>query len=205
MAYPDLSDQNFIIHAYLIDLELAGTTYYFSDLDMDYAFNSGVGVNTYQSLGNLLDIGRLQADINPGEVATSIVVSGLDPASGTDLKTIALQNNAKGGNVLIHRGISNVSLDDMRNNTKFFRAYKGVVRNINFAESFPQIGTDHTDTVIFELSNLFGVKRTETRGRRTNPDDFNDFYRFTKGLLRDPIMDRVSALNGKKFAFGKTG
>lgn len=205
MAYPDLSDQNFLIHAYLIDLELAGTTYYFSDLDMDYDYDSGSGTNTYQSLGNLLDVGRIEADINPGEVATSIIVSGLDPASGTDLKTIALQNNAKGGNVLITRGLSNVSHNIMRNSNQFYPTYKGVVRNINFAESFPQIGTDHTDTVIFECSNLFGVKRQETRGRRTNPDDFNDYYRFTKGLLRDPIMDRVSALNGKKFAFGKTG
>jgi len=67
------------------------------------------------------------------------------------------------------------------------------------------MGGDHTDTIIFELSNLFGVKRTESRGRKTNPDDFNDYYRFTLGLSRDPIMDRVSALNGKKFAFGKTG
>jgi len=205
MAYPDFSDQNNLVHAYLIDIQLAGTTYYLSDLDYNFSYNSGSGSNTYQSLGNLMDVGRLEADINPGEVATSIIISGLDPATGTDLKTIALQSNAKGGDVVITRGISNVSIVDMTDNTKFFPAYKGVVRNINFAESFPQSGTDHTDTVIFECSNLFGVKRTETKGRRTNPDDFNDYYRFTKGLLRDPIMDRVSALNGKKFAFGKTG
>ena len=205
MAYPDLSSFDHLYHAYLIDLDLAGTTYYMSDLPTDVSYDSGSGSNTYQSLGNLMDVGQLEADINPGEVATSIIVSGLDPSSGNDLKTIALGSQAKGGNVIITRGLSSVSTADIGTNGKFYPAYMGVVRNINFAESFPQMGKDHTDTVIFELSNLFGVKRTESRGRKTNPDDFNDYTRFTLGLNRDPIMDRVSALNGKKFAFGNTG
>lgn len=205
MAYPDTSSFFQLYHAYLIDLELAGTTYYMSDLPTEISYDSGSGSNTYQSLGNLMDVGHLEADINPGEVATSIIVSGLDPSSGDDLKTIALGSQAKGGNVIITRGISDTSLYDIGANGKFYPAYKGVVRNINFAESFPQQGTEHTDTVIFEISNLFGVKRTESRGRKTNPDDFNDYYRYDLGLSRDPIMDRVSALNGKKWAFGKTG
>tara|TARA_R110000803_G_scaffold198709_1_gene262554 strand:- start:393 stop:1007 length:615 start_codon:yes stop_codon:yes gene_type:complete len=204
MAYPTLTGPN-LYHAYLIDLELAGTTYYMSDLPTDVSFDSGSGTNTYQGLGYLVDVGQLEADISPGEVATSIIVSGLDPSSGSNLKTIALQNNAKGGKVVITRGLSETSIADIGTSGKFYPAYRGVVRNINFSETFPQSGNDHTDTVIFELSNLFGVKRTESRGRKTNPDDFNDYYRFTLGLSRDPIMDRVSALNGKKFAFGKTG
>jgi hypothetical protein len=197
----------------LIDLELAGNTYYISDYvetgvgqtDNGIVYNSGNGDNTYQSLGNLMDVGPLEADINPGEVATSIIVSGIDPSSGADLKTIALGGQAKGGNVIITRGLSSTGLGNIVQSNLFYPAYKGVVRNINFAESFPQMGTDHTDTVIFECSNLFGVKRSESRGRKTNPDDFNDYYRFTKGLNRDAVMDRVSALNGKKWAFGKTG
>ena len=204
MAYPTLTGPH-LYHAYLIDINLAGTTYYMSDLPTDVSYNSGNGANTYQGLGNLVDVGQLEADISPGEVATSIIVSGLNPSSGADLKTIALQNNAKGGAVIITRGLSQDSLADIGANGRFYPAYVGVVRNINFAESFPQMGGDHTDTVIFQLSNLFGVKRTENRARKTNPDDFNDYYRFTLGLNRDPIMDRVSALNGKKFAFGKTG
>ena len=205
MAYPDLSTADHLYHAYLIDLELAGTTYYMSDLPTDVSYDSGGGSNTYQSLGNLMDVGPLEADINPGEVASSIIVSGLDPSSGSDLKTIALGSQAKGGNVIITRGLSETSIDDIGTSGKFYPAYKGVVRNINFAESFPEQGKEHTDTVIFEISNLFGVKRTETRSRKTNPDDFNDYYRFTLGFNRDPVMDRVSALNGKKWAFGKTG
>jgi hypothetical protein len=205
MAYPDLSTADHLYHAYLIDLELAGTTYYMSDLPTDVSYDSGSGSNTYQSLGNLMDVGPLEADINPGEVASSIIVSGLDPSSGSDLKTIALGSQAKGGNVIITRGLSETSIDDIGTSGKFYPAYKGVVRNINFAESFPEQGKEHTDTVIFEISNLFGVKRTETRSRKTNPDDFNDYYRFTLGFNRDPVMDRVSALNGKKWAFGKTG
>lgn len=205
MAYPDLSTADHLYHAYLIDLELAGTTYYMSDLPTDVSYDSGSGSNTYQSLGNLMDVGPLEADINPGEVASSIIVSGLDPSSGSDLKTIALGSQAKGGNVIITRGLSETSIDDIGTSGKFYPAYKGVVRNINFAESFPEQGKEHTDTVIFEISNLFGVKRSETRSRKTNPDDFNDYYRFTLGFNRDPVMDRVSALNGKKWAFGKTG
>jgi len=204
MAYPTLTGPH-LYHAYLIDISLAGTTYYMSDLPTDISYDSGNGANTYQGLGNLVDVGQLEADISPGEVATSIIVSGIIPDSGPNLKAIALQNDAKGGDAIITRGLSETSIGDIGSSGKFYPAYKGVVRNINFAESFPQMGGDHTDTIIFELSNLFGVKRTESRGRKTNPDDFNDYYRFTLGLSRDPIMDRVSALNGKKFAFGKTG
>jgi len=214
MTYPTFTSADTeLYHVYLVDLELAGTTYYMCDYPgakypggtQGITYNSGNGDNVYQSLGNLMDVGQLEADINPGEVATSIIVSGLDPSSGNDLKTIALGSQAKGGNAIITRGLSTVSLANIVASNSYYPAYKGVVRNINFAESFPQMGNDHTDTVIFELSNLFGIKRSESRGRKTNPDDFNDYYRFDLGLTRDPVMDRVSALNGKKWAFGKTG
>ena len=158
----DTSGDN-LFHAYLIDLEIAGTTYYISDLFTDYTYES----NLYQPLGELMNVGRITNDINPGENQSSIVVSGI------------------AGEV--------------------YTVYKGYVRNINFSETFPQVGVTHQDTVIFECSNLFGLKKNTPNGRRCNPDDWNDYTRFTLGYNYDKAMDDVPALNGQKFAFGRTG
>jgi hypothetical protein len=194
----DTSGDN-LFHAYLIDLEIADVTYYISDLYVDYTFEG----NVYQPLGELMGIGDIVADINPGENATSIVVSGI--AGDRDFKQLALAPKSKGGNVVIRRGLSPTSSEDIIENDKVYTVYRGFVRNINFAETFPQLGVDHDDTVIFECSNLFGLKKNTPKSRRCNPEDWNDYTRFTQGFNYDKTMDDVAALNGKKFAFGRTG
>jgi hypothetical protein len=165
----------------------------------DYTFEG----NVYQPLGELMNVGQITADINPGENATSIVVSGI--AGDRDFKQLALAPRSKGGNVVIRRGLSPTSSEDIVENDKVYTVYRGYVRNINFAETFPQLGVDHDDTVIFECSNLFGLKKNTPKCRRCNPDDWNDYTRFSLGYGYDKVMDNVAALNGKKFAFGRTG
>jgi hypothetical protein len=188
-----------LFHCYLIDIEIADTTYYISDLFRDYTYDG----NNYQPLGELMGVGQIIGDINPGENATSIVVSGI--AGDRDFKTLALAPKSKGGNVVIRRGLSPTSSADIVANDKVHTVYKGFVRNINFAESFPQMGVQHDDTVIFECSNLFGLKKNTPKTRRCNPDDFNDYTRFGLGFNYDRVMDNVAAISGKKFAFGRTG
>ena len=194
----DTSGDN-LFHAYLIDLEIAGVTYYISDLFTDFTYES----NLYQPLGELMNVGRITNDINPGENQSSIVVSGI--AGERDFKTLALSKKSKGGNVVIRRGLSPTSSADIIDNDKVYTVYKGYVRNINFSETFPQVGVTHQDTVIFECSNLFGLKKNTPNGRRCNPEDWNDYTRFTLGFNYDKAMNDVAALNGQKFAFGKTG
>lgn len=194
----DTSGDN-LFHAYLIDIEIAGTTYYISDIYTPYTYDS----NVYQPLGELMGVGQIVADINPGENVTSIVVSGI--SGDRDFKTLALSPKAKGGNVVIRRGLSPTSSEDIVDNDKVYTVYKGYVRNINFSETFPQVGVTHDDTVIFECSNLFGLKKNTPKSRRTNPDDWNDYTRFAQGFNYDKAMNDVAALNGKKFAFGRTG
>ena len=142
-----------------------------------------------------MGVGDIVADINPGENATSIVVSGI--AGDRDFKALALAPKSKGGNVIIRRGLSPTSSEDIVDNDKVYDVYKGYVRNINFAETFPQLGVDHDDTVIFECSNLFGLKKNTPKCRRCNPDDWNDYTRFGAGLNYDKVMDSVASIMAK--------
>lgn len=193
----DTSGDN-LFHAYFIDLEIDGTTYYLTDCYKSHDYDG----NTYQPLGQLMGVGEIAAGIAPGEARTAVVVSGI--ADTTDFKALSLSNKSKGGNVVIRRGLSPTSNEDILANDKIYTMFTGFVKNISFAEEFGEFSVEIQDTVIFECSNLWGSKTNITNGRKTNPEDFNDYYRNTLNFARDPSMDRVSILNGKQFAFGRS-
>lgn len=187
-----------LYHAYFIDVEIAGTTYYLCDLYQDHDYAG----NTYQALGELVGVGDITSGISPGVVATAFVLSGIENV--TDYKALALDPKSKGGNVVIRRGLSPTSVHDIIANDKIYTMFQGFVKNISFAEDFPEFGAAISDTIIFSCSNLWGIKTRQVKGRKTNPEDFNEYTRYSLGLARDPVMDRVSAINGQKFAFGRT-
>ena len=193
----DTSGNN-LFHLYFIDIEFDGTTYYISDAYKEHTFEG----NVYQPLGELMGVGDIDSGISPSEIRTAVVVSGI--ADTTDFKTLSLSNKSKGGNVTIRRGLSPTSITDILINDKIYTVFSGFVKNISFAEDFPQFGVDVSDTVIFECSNLWSSRSKFVKNRKTNPEDFNDYTRNTLNYARDPIMDRVSIINGKKFAFGRS-
>lgn len=193
----DTSGDN-LFHQYYIDLEIDGTTYYLTDAYKGYTFES----NLYQPLGQLMGVGDIVAQLNTSEARTAIVVSGI--ADTTDFKQLSLSPRSKGGTVIIRRGLSSISDVDIQTSGKLYTVFKGYVKNISFAEDFPEFGSEMSDTVIFDCSNLWKSKGDFVNGRKTNPEDFNDYLRNELGYSRDPAMDRVAIINGKKFAFGRS-
>ena len=193
----DTSGDN-LFHQYYIDLEINGTTYYLTDAYKSHTFET----NTYQPLGQLMGVGDIVAQLNTSEARTAIVVTGI--ADTTDFKQLSLSPKSKGGAVTIRRGLSSVSNRDIQDSDKIYTMFKGYVKNISFAEDFPEFGSEMSDTVIFDCSNMWGSKGNFVNGRKTNPEDFNDYLRNELGYARDPAMDRVAIINGKKFAFGRS-
>lgn len=198
MAFVNEVSGNELYHIYFIDLEIAGTTYYITDSYTEHTFMG----NVYTPLGELMDVGAMTYDINPGPQTVTITVSGV--GTDRDFKALTLTGRSKGGNVKIYRGVSSTSMQDILNNDKIYQMYSGYVKSIAYSEDFPQVDAAFKDLIIFECSTLVRMNKERVNGRRCNPEDFNEYNRFVLGIGRDKGMDRVAALNGKRFAFGRT-
>lgn len=201
MALSDAVSGDNLFHCFLIDIDIAGTTYYITDMTQEFVYDS----NTYTPLGELLSVGTIVHTLNPGDQAVNIVVSGL--GGDRDFKSLALNSRSKGGAVTIRRGLSSSSIEDLRNSANIYTVYKGFIKNINFAEQFGMGTLEVYDSVIFDCSNFWSLRKDSSNGRKTDPESFNRFRRLrgVSGSNYDRAMDRVAALNGKKFAFGRTG
>lgn len=198
MTMQDAVSGSILFHAYLIDIDIAGTTYYLTDLSQSFTYES----NDYIPMGDLLGVGTITHTLNPGDQSLSIVVSGL--GGSRDFKQLALSSRSKGGAVTVRRALSEVSIADLRDADNVYDVYKGFIQNINFAEEFATLSMDVRDSVIFACSNRWSLRKDTSLGRRTEAQSFNRLRRL-KNQAHDPVMDRVAALNGKKFAFGRTG
>lgn len=198
MTMQDAVSGTVLFHAYLIDIEIAGTTYYMTDLSQTFTYQS----NDYIPMGDLLGVGTISHTLNPGDQTLTIVVSGL--GGSRDFKQLALSSRSKGGAVTVRRALSEVSLIDLRNANNIYDVYKGFIQNIDFAEEFAMGSLDVKDSVIFSCSNRWSLRKDTNKGRKTEPQSFNAQRRI-QNKAHDPVMDRVAALNGKKFAFGRTG
>ena len=141
----------------------------------------------YLALGGLLSIGSQQRDIRATSSDTIISLSGLT----SDSIYLVLGTQIKGSLLQITRGF----YDDNYNLTQTVPRFNGLVTSYSIGEDYQ----DNTDnfTISINCSSLKLVLENKISGRKTNSTSWRLFF------SDDASMDKVAALDGAYFDFGK--
>jgi hypothetical protein len=148
---------------------------------------------TYQGLGQLMDVTTNASELRVSGSELSITISGIPNTSITDI----LNTKIKGASVKVYRAFfasNTVSLITVPGNPigKFF----GFVNNYQLAEEYDIQTREASNTIIMTCSSVVDVLDNKISGRKTNPSSQKSFY------PNDRSMDRVPTLVNSVFNFG---
>lgn len=178
---------NSIKHCILIDLDLDGNVYYISSAYDEITYDS----NTYTQLGAFLSLGQIAEDIKTTNGDIQIGLSGIPE----DYVTAVLENNVKGGEVVVYRAFFN---DDYTvDSANIFQRFKGVITNFTLEENVDVLEGDITNTVAITCASINTILENKVAGQRTAPGDRDKFF------PNDQTFSRVPDLQGVQFDFGR--
>jgi hypothetical protein len=188
MTIINLKNQTSIQTNLFIKLTISSTNIEtFSDYHREYTF----GGDTYQGLGDLLNITDVNDNLRASADEISVSISGIP----LDNINLILNNRIKGSRLEIFRGyfnpITGLPITEVATPLAIFR---GVVSNFEINDALE--GSDGSVTLILTVSNYISLLGNKFTGRRTAPSD-QDFL-----FPGDKSFDRVPALTKSNFNFG---
>lgn len=165
-------------------------TLLFSDYYRDITYDS----NVYRGLGQLVGITSTRSEISASEGDITITLSGIPNTSLAEI----IHSRIKGSSVDVYRYLFNAQTGEglgLVGNPvgRFF----GIVDNYTLEENYDIDSKTSSNTISIVCSNTVKLLGNKTSGRKTNKASHRSFY------PNDPSMDRVSALIGTSFDFGK--
>jgi hypothetical protein len=157
----------------------------FTDYHKDYT----IGSDTYQSLGELLNITTTTDELRATPKEVGISISGVPSSNVSEI----LDNRIKGSSVTVKRGLFDVTTGElivMSGNPA--PKFEGIVSNFDIANDLDMGSDTGSITITLNITNIVELLNNKVNGRRTNPIDFP----------AQELMSRVSALAKSNFNFG---
>jgi hypothetical protein len=174
----------------------------FSDYNRPvYIYNDELEVTEeYLPLGNLVGITSLENEMRASNSPVTMTISGIPDTSIAEV----VHSRTKGCKVKIFRGLFDPDTGNVLTipgSANPFGRFTGFVENFSIAEDFQWENGVNSHRVTFELTSNVELLAQKIAGRQTNPES----YRYSNRYLRreDPSMDRIVALVGANFDFGK--
>jgi len=156
-----------------------------SDHYQDYT----IGTDTYNGLGNVINLTEPTVELSPTNKKINLTLSGI-PTGNRDL---VLDYNIKGSPVTVTRAFFDSEtgiLIPVSGNPAV--RFKGIVTNWSISEEFNVQDQVASNTISFQIASNLGLYRDKNTGRRTNPDDFTV----------DRSFERIPQLSNSNFNFG---
>jgi hypothetical protein len=194
-AIPQVTDTNEINHFINIDLTLGNTTYYISTNRRPISAISPTTFTeqTYQALGWALQISSITDDLKTNNGDLQISLSGIPDG----LVSQVLNNEVKGGKVVITRWITKDDYYAATQSIQGYRRYTGIVSNFVIEEDDSFLDRTRTYTCSITCANINTLMENRISGQRTNKSDRQKFY------PGDISFNRVADLMNTSFDFGK--
>lgn len=163
----------------------------FSDLTYPYTVNS----ESYDALGQLLEITDTTNEIRASSQEISIGISGIPNANVTDI--IDKTHPLKGSEIIIYRGFFDPTNGDLLSiSGNPAQKFQGVVSNFDIVDDLDMGSQTGTVTLTLICTSIVTILSNKVTGRRTNPTDMKEFF------PTDVSMDNVLALENSNFNFG---
>jgi len=154
-------------------------------------YNLPVTINgdTYQPLGQLLDVSASNSELRNSSSGITLAISGIPNASIAQV----VNSRFKGSPITVYR----IFLDPTnRNNIGIMGRFQGLVNNYALEEEYDNAANQATNRIVFTCSSAVEILSNKISGRRTNPIDQKQLY------PSDLSMDRVNTLASSNFNFG---
>ena len=159
--------------------------------DIDIIYNGST--ESYQSVGQLMNITGNQSELRPSTGNITVTLSGIPDAK---LKEI-IASKIKGSYVQIFRVILDENGDPLDIEGNPLGRFFGLVTNYTLDETY-DLGTGQaTNTIGLVCANWLEVLGKKKTGRKTNPEDMDAYY------TGDNSFDRVPSLVNANFNFGE--
>jgi len=162
-------DSRSIEHGVLIDLTLDGTTYYISNCYKAVSY----GGNTYEALAGFLSVSEIQNNISNANDEIQVSLSAIPP---TYIAAV-LGQPIKGGEINIYRAFFDYTTQQVISGA-IYKRFTGIISNFTVQEDVDAASAEpsinHTITII--ASSIMGVLENKFSGRRTNRQDYQEYY-----------------------------
>lgn len=194
-SIPQVANTNSISHFIAIDLKLGNQTYFISTNRRPLTLTSPTtGTDQYyQALGWALGISNITDDLKTNNGDLQISLSGIPDG----LVNQILNNEVKGGKVVIARWITKDDIYAANQVIQGYRRYTGIVTNYQIEEDDSFLDRTRTYTCTITCANVNTLMENRISGQRTNKSDRQKFY------PGDISFNRVADLMNTSFDFGK--
>lgn len=158
----------------------------FTDHFEDYNYNG----QTYQNVGNLMNVTQSRSEIRPSGSSVSVSLSGIPNSAIAEI----VNSKVKGSSVKIYRGYFDVSTGNLIGALQ--GRFRGFVNNYSLQEEYEVDARIASNTILLECASAIDVLSNKYAGRRTNPESEKKYF------TTDVSMDRVPNLENATFDFG---
>jgi len=171
---------------------LAGHTYNFSTAPVTITANG----NTFDALGALVGIGKIQRDIKSTANQTTVTIVGIDTA----LLGAVLALNFKGSQITMWKGFFDTSnqLITTGGSGGLYQYFLGFINSFNISEQWMEEARMMVGTITLSAANVQMILQSRIAGRFTNDPSWQ-YYN-----SGDTSMNRVAVISTLTYPFGKT-
>ena len=171
---------------------LAGHTYNFSTAPVTITAN---GI-TFDALGALVGIGKIQRDIKSTANQTTVTIVGIDTA----LLGAVLALNFKGSKITMWKGFfdTNNQLIITGGSGGLYQYFLGFINSFNISEQWMEDARMLVGTITLSAANVQMILQSRIAGRFTNDPSWQ-YYN-----SGDTSMNRVAVISTLTYPFGKT-
>ena len=171
---------------------LAGHTYNFSTAPVTITAN---GI-TFDALGALVGIGKIQRDIKSTANQTTVTIVGIDTA----LLGAVLALNFKGSQITMWKGFFDTSnqLITTGGSGGLYQYFLGFINSFNISEQWMEEARMMVGTITLSAANVQMILQSRIAGRFTNDPSWQ-YYN-----SGDTSMNRVAVISTLTYPFGKT-
>ena len=171
---------------------LAGHTYNFSTAPVTITAN---GI-TFDALGALVGIGKIQRDIKSTANQTTVTIVGIDTA----LLGAVLALNFKGSQITMWKGFFDTSnqLITTGGSGGLYQYFLGFINSVNISEQWMEEARMMVGTITLSAANVQMILQSRIAGRFTNDPSWQ-YYN-----SGDTSMNRVAVISTLTYPFGKT-
>jgi hypothetical protein len=151
---------------------------------------------TFNALGSLMGIGKIQRDIKSTANQTNITVVGIDPAFLGEVLAL----NFKGSQITMWKGFfdTNNQLITTGGSGGLYQYFFGYVNAFNISEQWMEEIRMMVGTISISAANVQMILQSRIAGRFTNNPSWQ-YYN-----ANDTSMNRVAVISTLTYPFGKT-